>query len=228
MAASRHTSDLLDIFDEDDCYQLLLECSQYVDVDELELLVRNTYCNELKVLHLNVQSLPAKFDNLMYLLEVAPDIDILMFCETHLNALNNALFAIDGYSCFNAYRSIQKGGGVSIYVRNTLPAKVIPDLSVFIEGCFESLLVEVSIGTEKLFFCEIYRPPTINFDIFYHTLTESLMSLPQRGVLGMDHNINLLSGYGDNRVLDFLSSLMGEGFSPHITKATRVTTELIS
>ena len=101
----------------------------------------------------------------MYLLEAAPNIEVLMFCETHLNDRNNDLFSIEGYSCFIAYRSSQRGGGVTLYIKNNLTAKKIPNLSVFIEGCFESLAVEVGSGNDKFCICEIYRPPS--GDIFF-------------------------------------------------------------
>ena len=50
-----------------------------------------------------------------------------------------------------------------------------------------------------------------------------MTTLPQKAILGMDHNTNLLLGQSNNRVMELLSAFVCEGFSPHITKATRIT-----
>ena len=84
-------------------------------------------------------------------------------------------------------------------------------------------MVEISVGGEKILFCEIYRPPSGDFDVFLTTLCELMAVAPRRLVIGMDHNVNLLTYKTDNKANDLLSSVLCEGFTPHITKATRIT-----
>ena len=72
-------------------------------------------------LHLNIQSLPAKFDNLKLLIselqEQDINLDLILLCETFINA-NIAHQFIKGYNLVYKNRTTATRGGVAIYINN--------------------------------------------------------------------------------------------------------------
>ena len=57
-------------------------------------------------------------------------------------------------------RSINRGGGVGFNVRSGISTKIIKELSVFQDGIFESICIELGYSTCKVVrFVSIYRPP---------------------------------------------------------------------
>ena len=120
-------------------------------------LCNHNYNNNsnLKVLHINIASLPAKFDSLKNFLinckEKNIHFDIILLAETHLTHINHNLFSLPGYKFFSAHRSNQKGGGVGIFILNRLSPKLTTDLSTFEEGIFETITIQASMNHKQLF-----------------------------------------------------------------------------
>ncbi len=81
----------------DDRFNILDVDSPYCVVDDISL-TNYKYC----ALHLNIHSLPSKFDELKNLLANLEDkkihIDFILLCETFLVDANSAKFSIPGYS----------------------------------------------------------------------------------------------------------------------------------
>lgn len=119
-----------------------LDC-QYIDVDQFQQ--DDTNCRNY--IHLNIRSLPAKFDALKIFLselednQVTPD--VIMLCETWLTSNNNNSFPLHGYTLVEKHRLNKKGGGVALYVKSPLKFKIREDISLFDEGRFESIFIEI-------------------------------------------------------------------------------------
>ena len=57
-------------------------------------------------------------------------------------------------------RSLNRGGGIGFYVRSGISTKIIEELSVFQDGIFESICIELGYSTAKvIFFVSIYWLP---------------------------------------------------------------------
>ena len=93
-----------------------------------------------KLGNLNINSLPIKFNQLKEL--AIKYVDILVLAETKLhNSFPNLQFLVDGFSePFRIDRN-RSGGGVMIYVRKTIPSKLLtkPFFPNYIEGLFVEL-----------------------------------------------------------------------------------------
>lgn len=102
-------------------------------------------------MHINIQSLPAKYDRLqLFLAQIQSQnckIDIILICETWLNKLNYNLYEIKGYRLFENHRSNFSGGGVGIYISKEYNAKIRQDLQIFKEKSFESIILELKFRT---------------------------------------------------------------------------------
>ncbi len=109
-------------------------------------------------MHLNIQSIKHKLD----ILEVeAQPYDILIFTETWLkpDTLNAELCIPNFNPPYRCDRLVKIGGGVAIYVRNSLLSKRRSDLDL---NGIESVWIEVNTHQRKLLIGGIYRPPDSN------------------------------------------------------------------
>ena len=93
--------------------------------------------------------------------------DLIGIVETHLDTtINEARLAIDGYALYKSnHPQNVKRGGVGLYVRDSLPSKLRPDLAVLPE----CISLEVQIHRKKYFFVVLYRSPSqtqSEFDTF--------------------------------------------------------------
>lgn len=145
--------------------------SPYADVQiettyicENDLSIDNDDKN-LSIMTLNVQSLPAKFDDLNLMISLlltknsAPDIICLQEIWKFPDIVD---FKIIGYhSLLYKQRSNSQGGGIGIYVRENFQVSELPEYTVFSERIFESLFVQVKInGSSPIIVGSAYRPGT--------------------------------------------------------------------
>ena len=70
-------------------------------------------------------------------------IDYILLCETCVvNDDNVHLFKLLNYNIICKNRKIKAKGGVAIYIRDNIQYNLREDLSIFIEGGFESIFIE--------------------------------------------------------------------------------------
>ena len=107
--------------------------NDYYDADTLSGHQNRLSKSILQIIHLNIHSLPDKFDKLKLLLASTHfHPDIILLCETFLNERNNDLYQISGYQFISKCRTQKGCGGVAMYVKNDLNYKIRNDLSIFI------------------------------------------------------------------------------------------------
>ena len=111
----------------------------------------------ISVFHLNIQSLLSKIDILE--VELQP-YDIVVLTETWLKpSIDSDQIVIPNFhSVFRRDRPHRLGGGVAIYVKNTIPCTVRADLDI---AGLESLSVEVNLNGSVVLIVGIYRPPNV-------------------------------------------------------------------
>jgi hypothetical protein len=126
--------------------------SNYYGIEQISTTVlENTQNFKYYTMHFNIRSLPNKFRDIkMYR-------HCIMLCETFLIDNNYVFDAIPGYKL--TYRNRQTGsrGGVAMYIRDDLNYIIRDDISVNIDGKFESIFVEAHSKTVNCIFGEIYR-----------------------------------------------------------------------
>ena len=215
----------LNYFNSLTAYTSATKCNYYTE----NLFNRNINDKgQFSVLHLNIRSLPKHHTELTnYLDELRLNFTVIGLSETWLNEVQHDLYDIDNYKHIYKYRENRKGGGVSLFIRDTMPFKVLDDMSVF-DDSLECLFVELdkskSLGN-SIVVGIVYRPPNTDLNEFNTKFTEILHKLEHSNktiyVMG-DFNINLLSADRHVPSAHFLDILYSSSFYPLITKPTRV------
>ncbi len=185
--------------------------------------------NLLYVLHVNIQSLPAKFEKLKDIIiqfeERGLPLDVILICETFIRNENAKLYDIPGFNFVSKHRVIINRGGVGIYVRNSIKYRNREDLNIFVEGEFESVFIETTNTENSIIIGEIYRPPKCNtrnalqrFDDISQRLTDQ-----KHVIIGSDSNFDLLKFAEYPPSSELLESIFSNSFLPTCTKPTRIT-----
>ena len=135
-----------------------------------ELRIGNA--NKVITGNLNINSIRNKFEQLK---ETALEyIDILVVTETKLDeAFLELLFLMDGFS--KPYRLDRKkdGGGVTIFIRDTISSKIL-EKHIFPNDP-ESIFVELNFRKCKWLLCGTYHPPPQSDEYFLVTLIRLLI-----------------------------------------------------
>ncbi len=215
--------------------ELNIECS-YVDVEQLPNLVKK---DDFSVVSLNIQSLPAKFNELldwtanMEKIGCSPDI----ICLQEVWQINDpSLFNITGYQpLISKSRTNFRGGGVGIYIKENITFHLIDVQSIFHERVLETILVEITLhGGKKIVIGSIYRPGTLppgttfthqfnEFNDLYSNLLAELCDKYESVYLYGDLNLDILRHSESKFVTEYLETLISNGFIQLVLKPTRIT-----
>ena len=158
--------------------------------------------NHLSIIHANVQSLAPKIDTIRS--ETEP-YDVFVFSESWLNPdIDNSTIQIEHFmSPFRTDRKDRPGGGVIIYVRDTLFCKRRPDLEI--QG-LESTWVEIQIKSKKVLVGGFYRPPNSSpdyFDLIKESVDRAYNTNLADIIITGDFNIDM-SQNNNNKMTDLL------------------------
>lgn len=159
----------------------------------------------------------------MFVNDVHRNVDVIAISETWIqNSINE--FALDGYKLFHTPRNNKRGGGVAIYIKELLCARVLINSSFSLENCCECITIELSLEkAQKALITCIYRTPTGDHNLFLNKLEEVLdLSNNRRMFLCGDFNIDLMKFESNNVVKNFVSLLSRLGFYSLITKPSRI------
>jgi hypothetical protein len=149
--------------------------------------------------------------------------------ETWLTPSTYLSTAIPQYNHECRYRSKKSGGGVSIFIHNSIQYSPRHDISIFNED-IESIFVDIDksvINTDRNVIAGcIYRPPKSSISEFNESLRSILGKLSKENkdaYLAGDFNIDLLSVDSHLQTSEFLEILFSFSFFPSINKPTRIT-----
>ena len=184
-------------------------------------------CSNFSLVHFNCRSMTSNFDKLKDSVKGLDfPFDIIAVSETWLKDNDtNSSYSIDGYSSFQCSRLNKTGGGVALYINETLQPNYLPNKSKCIENCAEIVTVEVTLanGKKVLISC-VYRAPNTNVDILSDFLIAILRNNRNKTIYVCgDFNIDLLQSDKDNSVSNFIDHLYSMGLHPLITRPTRIT-----
>lgn len=198
-----------------------ITCNVY-DPENLQSL--NAYNHSL--LHLNIRSLNKHHTDFTSLLCSSKcHFDVIGCSETGLNDSTYVdLLNIEGYNLFIKNKSNRTGGGVCLYVKNSLQVKMCElALEDQCDQC-ESLFIEINGNDKSLIVGVLYRPPNSALDTFFHNLgalLHKINKLQKDCILLGDYNIDISKEDGAKH--DFLNTLHSNSFFHTISRFTRVT-----
>ena len=148
--------------------------------------------NHLSILHLNIQSILPKIDLIR---GEATSYEILIFSESWLKpTVNNHEIRIENFMPpFRTDRNDRPGGGVIVYVRDTLSCKRRVDLEV--QGV-EGVWLELTIKSKRILVGGFYRPPKSSLE-YFNLLKESIDRACSTNIIDIiitgDFNYNMKS-----------------------------------
>lgn len=198
------------------------DCQYYTENQFIKII------SEIKgfsVIHFNSRSLRANFDKIKsYLTDLGKSFDIVAITETWTKP--DSEYYLDGYD-FNCISRLDKqGGGVALFIKNTLKYNIIDSLSSTIPGCCEyiSATIHVNKFTKPIFISCAYCAPGSDLNIFSEQLFDIVKFAKGRKLfICGDWNIDLLKHEVNSDTNCFIDNCFSSGIYPLIIKPTRVT-----
>ena len=179
------------------------------------------------VLHFTIRSLRKNFEDFQEIYKTLNlKFSIVCFSETWAddNKLeNDCLIQLPGYIVLHQIRKNRRGGGISIFVHESLSFKRRQDLGINSEAV-ESLSIEVlNKKCKNIILNTIYRP--LNGDIvtcenYFKNLFAKSDTVNKHIVLESDFNLNVLDFENNKKVKNFINLMFRYGMIPTINKPT--------
>ena len=123
------------IFDDETCN--LRNLDEPCDTPSILSKLKLKNVNRLVIGHLNINSLPGKFDQLKVVIE--NNIDILIITENKIDSsFSSSQFMIESFSMSFRFGRNRSGGGAIVYARDYIPRKQVTKHKLLddIEGVF--------------------------------------------------------------------------------------------
>ena len=206
--------------------------SVYSEIEQLATVRESRHNFQYRCLHINIHSIPCKFELLKNIIsrlqDINIDLDFIFLCETFLTDLNKDKYQLPGFNDIICQNRKQKTkGGVALYVNKRFTCKERYDLSPFHEGEFETIFAEVRNKNTTLIVGEVYRVPNTNekvsIDRFESTLAKVSGENSSAIIIGTDQNFDFMKIKSHNPTALLLSTFIMAGMVPTITKPTRIT-----
>ena len=182
----------------------------------------------IHVVNLNIRHVKPKLDELKIMFENNKCIDVFGICETFLNeTVDDKLLTMNGYRFERKDRrecnpvSLNKGGGILIYISNNLNYSRRNDLE---SHEIESVWLEIELKNSKPFLiCSFYRPPSSPIEWYekFSMQIEKSLSLTDEIYLMGDINVDLKNGILTNTAWKHIVEL--HDLQQLIEEHTRVT-----
>jgi len=180
--------------------------------------------NSFNIIHMNIRSVNRNLDEfLLCLTNFKTKFSVIVLTETWLSSSSDWL-DIPGYLAFHSIRESKAGGGVSILVKDSLSAELLPSLT-YNNQFFESVGVDVTVGGRMHSIIGTYRPPSASlneFNINYFNMFNNVRSNRKIVVLG-DFNVDVLDNNPPASVSTFTDNFRALHFMPLIDMPTRKT-----
>ena len=175
------------------------------------------------MLHFNISSLNKHHAELASFISITGcSFDVVACTETQLSDRSCIdLLQLDGYALHTRNRTNRAGGGVCLYTKNALNAKIC-DFTLS-DDHSDSLFLEIMMEGKKYIIGVVYRPPDSNLAVFHTKLDELLYELNQLKkdtILLGDWNVDLSQENSTKHL--FINTLHASSFFPTINRYTRV------
>ena len=203
--------------------ELGLTTCDYVDPDNTSRIKPGR--NDLSIMQINTRGLLNKLDHLRDIINYSYP-DVILLCETWLNARTIDLVEIKGYKLVSKNRVDRIGGGVGILLKKELRTRCRDDLCVETQH-LKHVVVELKTDTKNILLVSGYRPPNTSVKsmlLEYKRLVTSLRKYKNHElIIGLDHNLDLMKTHIHKQTSEFLEMNLSSDLTPCITKPTRIT-----
>ena len=136
------------------------------------------------IAQLNINSITSKFQFLEN--EICANLDILLISETKLDdSFPSAQFLLDGFSKPYRLDRYSNGGGILLYIRDDIPARLLSN-----SNKTKSIFVEINLRKKNWLICASYNPHKSNISKHLHHLSKGLDNY-----IGTYDNILLLGDF---------------------------------
>ena len=202
--------------------------TQYLMPDKFKTNFKDFSKNSFSVLHLNIRSINKNFEAFTEFFSKLNHIfGVICFSETWASEENvnkNSTFQLKNYNVIHQVRNSRKGGGLCIFIHESLCYKLRKDLSINPEA-IESLSIEISNKkASNLIFNAIYRPTTGDIKVleqFCKDVFSENQNMKHMMFAG-DFNMNVLDHEYNGKVKIFFDLMYQRNLIPTINKPTRV------
>ena len=206
-------------------HQVSKSSNYYIEDSFNKYVKRNCQGNEnLSFIHSYIRSIPANLNAFMsYMSNINCDFSVIGFSETWLNSSNIYTYSIDGYSHVRLTRETGKGGGVSLFICDSIMYCELPEFNM-VCGYIECVFVKINCMGHNFIVGVVYRPPNSNISDFndsIHDILEKVSNYPCY-IMG-DFNLDLLKHELHRPSEKFLDIMYANSYIPIINRPTRVT-----
>ena len=164
--------------------------------------VKTKQPKNLKIAHININSLRNKFD---YMHNVLANglLDILCITETKLDeTFRPNLFKCTGYRCYRKDKSCNSGG-MMIFIREDIPHSRLAKYEINDKSChIECMVIHIQMKKLKFYLTCLYKNPKVPNDMFVNATSQLLNQLcadSNENVIVGDMNIDMSK---EDNVLD--------------------------
>lgn len=204
--------------------------SKYITEKNLNNLFNFNETEAINILHVNARSLKKNFSHLETLLSnIQNPIMAIAISETWLTESTESTFFIPNYTLVSSSRVGKSGGGVGIFVNNSLSFTIRSDLSCMM-NIIECLFIEVTIrGKKNIIIGTVYRPPggdqidISNFNTEFCKILKNINNEKRKTVIiAGDFNLDLQKYDSHKPTAEFLDNLLSYSYCPTINYPTRI------
>lgn len=158
----------------------------------------------LNVLHINAQSIPAHYSDMLASLD-NKNIHAVLVSESWLKpTLPSTSYSLPGFILIRNDRNCGSGGGVAIYLRSNIPYTIVsksPQPPPAMGG--EHLFIEVILSHSKILLGVYYNPSLrINYFTSFEMLLENFVPLYDHSIIMGDFNTCLLKKDSRSSILE--------------------------
>ena len=205
--------------------------TQYFNIDDAKIFVNNNISSDsFSVFHINIRSMQKNFEKFQeFFKSLKFNFSVICLSETWCYAIDstkNSNYRLHGYKSFHQTRDGHKGGGLCIFLRNTLSYKIRSNLNMNSDAT-ECLCFQISTKTSKNLILSLNHLPPNGDSTLFEKHMKSILSknkaTKKEVILIDDFNINLLDFGKNKRVLSFVNLMFRFGMIPTINKSIHVT-----
>lgn len=173
--------------------------------------------DNLKICHVNCQSLVAHFDEFSNFFS-DKDFHIICMSETWLRPeVTDSMVNFPGYSLFRVDRIGKHGSGVAFYLSRGCYASIVAHSDERFCSKPEFIIAEISINnSSKLLLAVVYRPPNLGYLHEFENLFLDLQTRYKHSIILGDFNSDMLTTSYDSRRLNSFISSSGLYLVPHL------------
>ena len=197
---------------------------KYVSVDTFKD-EKQHFTDGLSIICFNIRSFNKNSEEfLAYLTNTDHTFDVIILTETWGRDDTRTLFTIPGYNSLHNYRKNKRGGGVSLFIKNTYKYLPIDELDISDE-ILESIAATIYIprANKSVNILGVYRPPSGNINDANEKIRDIITNSLQHAenVIAGDFNICLLEENHSQQTANFINMMRELFFRPLITRPTR-------